>query len=821
MRVSLNAMHNCRLVRGVLGLLLFMACSRAGLAQPSVALAVSGTHGNPDQFRQADILIEGAIKEHRCPGAVLVVGQGDDVVYRKAYGNRALEPAKLAMEPDTIFDMASLTKAVATAPSIMFLSDCGKLKVTDKVAKYIPAFAQNGKQDITIEQLLLHRGGLLPDDDISDYDHGPAEAWKNIYATRPESEPGTHFAYSDVGYIVLGKLVEVVSGRPLDEFAREEIYEPLGMKHARFKPPPDWVEKCAPTEKHDGHWMIGQVHDPRSYALGGVAGHAGLFSTADDLSRFCRMLLHGGQLDGHRVLKESTIREMTRERCLPDGSGCRGYGFDIDTAYSGCRGDRFAVGTTYGHTGFTGTSFWIDPVHQCYLILLTNSVHPDGTGNILKLRHEVATVVAEALLGKEESKPAHPSESKREGKAPAEPGRRPLNAGSAAASPSQNRPPEGIDESVLCGIDVLEQQHFAPLHGKHIALVTNHTGVDETGNRTIDALLAAKDVHLVKLFSPEHGLYGLVDEKVSDAIDKKTRLKVYSLYGKTEKPTPEMLAGVDAIVYDIQDVGARYYTYTTTLGLCMEAAAGRKIPVFVLDRPNPVTGLIVDGPVADENDLGFVCYAPIPVAHGMTDGELARMFNAERHINCSLTVIPMQGWHRWMWWDDTSRMWVNPSPNIRNATQPLLYLGIGLLEATNVSVGRGTDQPFEMFGAPWIDGRNLAAALNRADLPGLRFVPVAFTPASSKFAKQACQGCYVEVLDRTSVQPVRAGLTIAWTLNHLFGKAFEIKSVGNLLRNKDTLTRLMSTDDPHTLPDSWRKPLEAFEQVREKYLIYR
>jgi uncharacterized protein YbbC (DUF1343 family)/CubicO group peptidase (beta-lactamase class C family) len=785
-------MQNRRLICVSLVLLLFMAYSRASRAQRSVASALNDGHGNADQLKRADTLIEDAIKEHRCPGAVLLVGQGDDVFYRKACGNRAVEPARLPMEPDTIFDMASLTKAVATAPSIMILSDRGKLKVTDKVAKYIPAFAQNGKQDITIEQLLLHRGGLLPDDDIADYDHGPAQAWKNIYATRPESRPGTRFAYSDVGYIVLGKLVEVVSGRPLDEFAREEIYEPLGMKHTRFKPPPDWVEKCAPTEKREGHWMIGQVHDPRSYALGGVAGHAGLFSTADDLSRFCRMLLHGGRLDGHRVLKESTIREMTRERCLPDGSGCRGYGFDIDTPYSGCRGDRFAVGSTYGHTGFTGTSFWIDPVHQCYLVLLTNSVHPDGTGNILKLRHEVATVVAEALLGKEQPKTVQSSASKPESEAP-----------------------------VLCGIDVLEQQHFAPLHGKQIALVTNHTGIDATGNRTIDVLLAAKDVHLIKLFSPEHGLYGLVDEKVSDAIDKKTGLKVYSLYGKTEKPTPEMLAGVDAIVYDIQDVGARYYTYTTTLGLCMEAAAGHKIPIFVLDRPNPVTGLIVDGPVADENDLGFVCYAPIPVAHGMTDGELARMFNAERGIHCNLTVIPMQGWHRWMWWDDTSRLWVNPSPNIRNATQPLLYLGIGLLEATNVSVGRGTDQPFEVFGAPWIDARKLAAALNRADLPGLRFVPTAFTPSSSKFAKQACQGCYVEVLDRTAVEPVRAGLTIAWTLNHLFGKAFEINSVGNLLRNKDALTRLQSTDDPHTLPDSWRKPLEAFEQVREKYLIYR
>ena len=770
-------MHRKRFIRALLLTLLPMVCSARFAA------------ADPDpNFEQSDKLIQDAIAHGKCPGAVLLVGRGDQIVYRKAYGNRSLEPAKTPATADTIFDLASLTKAVATAPSIMILADRGQLRVDDKVSKYLPDFARNGKGEITIEQLLLHRGGLIPDNDRADYDNGSAEAFRKIDALTPRWTPGTHFAYSDVGYIVLGRVVEKVSGRPLDAFARAEIFEPLAMDHSRFNPPASWQASCAPTEQRAGHWMAGEVHDPRAYALGGVAGHAGLFSTADDLSRFCRMLLHGGRLDGKQILSEATVKEMTRERCLPHNDGCRGYGFDIDTPYSGCRGDRFDRGSTFGHTGFTGTMFWVDPVHACYFILLTNSVHPDGKGNVLKLRHDVATAVAESLLG------------------------------AAAPSIASTQPTASIP--VLCGIDVLERQHFAPLAGKRLALITNQTGIDASGARTIDVLAAAKNLHLVKLFSPEHGLFGALDERVGDTLDPTTGLKVCSLYGKTEKPTAEMLEGIDALVYDIQDVGARYYTYTSTLGLCMEAAAERKLPFFVLDRPNPVTGKLVDGPLADENDLGFTAYAPIPIAHGMTEGELATFFNAERRIHCDLTVVAMQGWHRWMWWDDTGRMWVNPSPNMRNTTQALLYLAIGFLEASNLSVGRGTDQPFETFGAPWIDGRKLAAELNAAQLPGLRFVPITFTPASSTFAGKTCQGCYIEVIDRTAVEPARSGLTIAWTLKRLFGDVYQIEGVAKLLRNAGTTATLESTDDPRKLPAVWRKSLEAFEATRSKYLLY-
>ena len=284
-----------------------------------------------------------------------------------------------------------------------------------------------------------------------------------------------------------------------------------------------------------------------------------------------------------------------------------------------------------------------------------------------------------------------------------------------------------------------------------------------------------------------------------------------------------MLRGVDTIVFDIQDIGARFYTYISTLGLCMEEAAKQKVRMVVLDRPNPNTGLIVDGPVAQKQHVSFICYGPIPVCHGMTVGELALLFNEDFNIRCDLQVVPMEGWKRTMWWDDTGWMWVNPSPNIRNPTQATLYPAIGLLETTNVSVGRGTDQPFELLGAPWIDGRKLAASLNGARVAGLKFTPVTFTPKSSKYAGQECQGVYIAVTDRRaySISPVAAGVTIAWHLKSLFKDAYQVQDVVRMLHNDDAQKALQAAADPAQIPRSWKEPLEAFRRTREKYLLYR
>ncbi|MGB7157975.1 MAG: DUF1343 domain-containing protein [Tepidisphaeraceae bacterium] len=381
----------------------------------------------------------------------------------------------------------------------------------------------------------------------------------------------------------------------------------------------------------------------------------------------------------------------------------------------------------------------------------------------------------------------------------------------------------GAPADVLTGLDVLKRDDFAPLKGKNLAIVTNHTARDRDGNHIIDLLIKADGVKIVALFSPEHGLYGHLDEKVGHGVDEKTGLKVWSLYGETRRPTAEMLKGVDTIVFDIQDVGARFYTYSATMGIMMEEAAKNKLAIFVLDRPNPITGLIVDGPIADKDKLGFTAFRQIPVSHGMTFGELAQLFNKEfGGINCDLHVVQVENWKRDMWWDATGLTWTNPSPNMRNLTQATLYPAVCLLEATNLSVGRGTDQPFETFGAPWIDGRKLSAALNASNLPGLRFIPIEFTPAKgSKLGTQKCQGVYILVTDRNNLDLVRSGLTMAYHLHKIHGDKFEVDKVVRLLHNKQVLEAMKSTDDPAKLPELWKEPLAQFKAMREKHLIYK
>lgn len=376
---------------------------------------------------------------------------------------------------------------------------------------------------------------------------------------------------------------------------------------------------------------------------------------------------------------------------------------------------------------------------------------------------------------------------------------------------------------VLTGLDVLERDGFKPLQGKRVALITNQTAVNAKGEHLLDILVRAKarGITVTKLFSPEHGLYGAVDEKVGDTVEPKTGLHVYSLYGKTRRPSDEMLKDVDVLVFDIQDVGARYYTYESTMGICMQEAAKRHIKYVVLDRPNPITGTRVDGPIADKQYFGFTAFGPHPLMHGMTMGELARYFNKEYNINADLTIVPCENWKRGDWYDATGLLWINPSPNMRNLTQATLYPCTCLLEASNVSVGRGTDQPFEFFGAPWVDGIRLAAALNAAGLPGLRVVPIEFTPKESKFKGELCHGCYVIVTDREKLEPVGAGLTIAWHLHHLFGDKFQVEKVKNLLQNNAAYDAMMTTTDPRTIPAVWRADVETFKQKRGPYLLYK
>jgi len=377
---------------------------------------------------------------------------------------------------------------------------------------------------------------------------------------------------------------------------------------------------------------------------------------------------------------------------------------------------------------------------------------------------------------------------------------------------------------VLTGLDVLEAQQFKPLAGRRVGVITNHTGVNREGKHLIQLLTSAAGVKVVKLFSPEHGLYGEKDEKVGDGVDAKSGLPVFSLYGKVRTPTPQMLADIDALVFDMQDVGARYYTYIATMGNCMKAAAAAKVRFVVLDRPNPVTGLIVDGPNPDAEHVGkFTCFGPFPVSHGMTIGELATLFNSEYGIGCDLQVIKMQGWNRRMWWDDTGVKWINPSPNLRSPTQALLYLSIGMMEASNVSVGRGTDFPFECFGAPWADSTKLAEALSQQNLPGLSFAPFDFTPTNTPHKihlDQLCHGVKVTVTDRNAVKPVLSGLIMAWTLERLYERDYNYDAMLNLMMNQHIRDEVKKMPDPHAAEGLWKDDVAAFRRLREKYLLY-
>jgi uncharacterized protein YbbC (DUF1343 family)/CubicO group peptidase (beta-lactamase class C family) len=801
------------MLRRLPGLLLFVALAAGPLAQTAPRV---GAHSA--RFAGIDRVVEDAMSAGQTPGAVVAVGRGDAIVFEKAYGQRATVPARELMTLDTVFDLASLTKVVATTTAVMQLVEQGRVRLNDTVATFIPGFERYGKGTITIRHLLTHVSGLRPDVDLHPWE-GYDSAIDLAREEVPMSAPGERFVYSDINFFLLGDIVARVSGMPFDQYVQRYIFQPLGMTDTGFKPSADKRPRIAPTERCDmmAAWpcnspaappLRGIVHDPTARRMGGVAGHAGLFSTARDLSRFARMLIHEGGLDGVRVLSAVTVERMTSPS-TPDGmASVRGLGWDIDTSYSANRGDLFPIGS-YGHTGFTGTSLWIDPFSKSYVIFLSSRLHPDGKGDVTPLRGRVATIAAAGLASL-----ADTMETGRTGAVSA--------AGRARGAPVAPVASAAPSVPVVPGIDVLARDGFAPLKGRRVGLVTNHTGRSASGVSTIDVLHKAAGVELVALFSPEHGIRGILDADVPSSRDEQTGLPIHSLYGDTRRPTDAMLSGIDTLVVDLQDIGVRFYTYAATMGYVMEEAARRKIPVVVLDRPNPINGWQIEGPSADESFMSFIAYMPrMPIRHGMTLGELAKLFNDENKIGAMLTVVPMTNWRREFWYDQTGLAWINPSPNMRNLNQAALYPGVGAIEYSNISVGRGTDQPFEQIGAPWIDGRALAAVLNERNLPGVRFYPVAFTPTSSKYAKEPCQGVFFVITNRASLQPVRLGLEVAAALWKVHGDRYRMENSDRLVGSREILERVRSGEDPARVAASWAAAEARWRLLRAKYLLYR
>lgn len=731
-----------------------------------------------EDFDAVREVLRKAVAKHNPEGAVAWIESGE----RKAVmveGQRALVPEKEAMTEDTIFDAASLTKVVATLPSVMLLIEQGKIELEAEARHYLPEM----RPGVTIRHLLTHTSGLKPGISKEPAWTGYEEGIRRAMELEPDGPPDRFFRYSDINFILLGEVVQRVSGKALNEFAAKNIFEPLKMDSTRFVPPEGWRPRIAPTEKDEhGVMLRGVVHDPTSRKMGGVTGHAGLFTSAGDLAKYARMLLEGGA----DVLKPETVNLMTSPHTMATVFERRGLGWDIDSAYSRPRGKVFPLGS-FGHTGFTGTSLWIEPGSKTFVVFMCSRLHPDGQGSVRDLYEEIGTAAAQDM------------------------------------SFVQNGPPWPRDEkevpTVLNGIDVLVRRKFADLKGLKVGLITNQTGIDAQRHSTIDLLAAAPDVKLKKLFSPEHGIRGELDqEKIGDSKDKKTGLPVLSLYGERRAPSPEQLADLDALVFDIQDIGCRFYTYIGTMRLCMEAAAKAKKSFFVLDRINPIGGLAVEGPAVLDEEKQTATHA-IPLRHGMTAGELATILNAERTMNCDLKVIPVEGWKRGMLHDQTGLPWINPSPNMRSLNAALLYPGIGLLEFS-VSVGRGTDTPFEVLGAPYVNDLKLSHELNKLGLPGVQFTPVRFTPTTSLFKGEPCGGVRIAITNREALKPVEIGIAAACVLQRLHPKVFALEKVNTLLNHGSSLKPIRAQDPWKKIVGGWAAEAVGFEARRKGFLRY-
>jgi len=884
-------------------------------AQESASPSVAPSTQQAAEFAPVSALITKAIAAHQLPGAVLIVGHNGHIAFEHAYGNRALEPAVEPMTEDTLFDIASLTKVIVTSTAVLQLYEQGKLGLDTPVAHYLPKFAENGKEKITVRELMTHYSGLPPDVPLDDAwglaAPDNAEGIRRAMSAAPYAPPGLTFKYSDINFITLAALVEKLTGQPLDVYAEQHIFEPLGMNSTTFHPfaktcgpairtgdavsagpkpigrigvvclPGTWSPyaldpRTAPTSHDDqgtaatnpdfDRILLGTVNDPTARRMAGVAGHAGVFSTAHDMSLFAQALLdkllHNA---GPFPLKQSTLQLAislnepssalnTATIFTPDGEvikgiASHGLGWDLNTAYSRARGAIFPITTrehpgSFGHTGFTGTSLWIDPTSDSYVLLLANSVHPRIGPSIAHLRGEVATAAAEALGLSPESPAATPQDPPR----------------SALSSPGQ--PP------TLTGIDVLEATHFAALkqlaakNGGHLrlGLLTNQTGLDSAGRRTVDILAHADpQIELTTLFSPEHGLFGKQDTVHESAEqDSATHLRVIALYGPKpadRHPKPADLHKLDAVVIDLQDAGVRFYTYETVTGYFLEACAKEQIPLIILDRPNPIGGVALQGPTSDAGLESYTDFMPIPLRHGLTLGELARYFNsnaselpqappmldagavdigtpthAERPpatrpgLHATLIVIPMQNWKRSETFASTGLTFTPPSPNLRSPAAELLYPGIGMVEQTNVSVGRGTATPFEHLGAPWINAQQLADYLNARTIPGIKITPTTLTIAETADHYpnhgQTIPGIRFQVTDSANFNSPEFGVELLSALHHLYPTQFLLKRAHTLVANAATLSAVERGEDPRAIAAAWNSSLSAFEQARKPYLLY-
>lgn len=793
----------------------------AKMAEPVVAPAELNM--DAASLDRIDAIIEENIEAGNFPGGVVCIGRGNKIGFLRCYGNRQTEPTVEPVTPDTLYDLASVSKVTSTAIAVAILVEQGKIEYDDRITRFFPEFGQNGKENVTVRDCLTHVSGLTPDNSIRDYirpeEDNSVKYDPEKFYTREEilqhicelglrTAPGEAFAYSDVGFITMGLVVEKVTGMSQDEFVRQNIYLPLGMTDTGYNPTDEQKKRAAAAEKRvpeDSDWIKGEVHDPRAFAMKGIAGHAGNFSTAPNLAILASMLVGRGTYTPAndpehpvQIMSEATFKQMTESVTIP--RGIRSRGWDKRSPYSGNRAVLMSP-SAIGHSGFTGTSYWIDPDMDLYVIFLGNRLHPDGKGDYVGMCGKIGQIALDSIREKTAADETAAFVKK-----------------SVYVSPNA-----GKSSETLAGVDVMERDGFAPLklRNRRVGLLTNQTGLLRDGRRIPKAMQDA-GVNLTTLFSPEHGLYGALDQSnIDDAKDEETGLPVFSLYGETRRPTPEMLKNVDAFVFDIQDVGVRFYTYISAMCSAMQACADQGKAFFVFDRPNPIGGVKVDGPWLDAGRESYVAFFPMPIQHGMTVGEIALMFANQYKLNLDLTVIPCENWTRDQYFDQTGLTWVNPSPNMRSLTEALLYPGFGIPEFTNISVGRGTDTPFEVIGAPWINAEDLAKKMNGEKLPGIEFEPIKFTPTGSKYKDEEISGLRMKIVDRDKLDAVKVGVALMSRLAADYPDNWETKNANTLLLNDATLAAIRAGKSVGEIAPLWDADLARFKEARQNYLIYR
>ena len=774
-----------------------LACMQSGRAAP--VTNELGPLGAPVPMHDLEAVVAAQIADGNVAGAVVAIGDASGVRERVALGQRSNGPAAEPMTEDTIFDLASLTKAVATATAVLQLAERGRLELDAPASRYWPPFADGGKAHITIRQLLTHTSGLPPGLAAQSELRGPATVLHAIGVMPPIAAPGHRVIYSDLNYVALGEVVHRVSGIGLDAWCAQNIFQPLGMRDTAFRPSHKAIPRIAPTIIRNGRWLRGKVHDPTAAALGGVSGNAGLFSTADDLARFARMLLDGGRLGDRRILQPASVAQLL----TPDGStaveATRTLGWEVQAPLIPNRYRAPRAGLLQ-HLGYTGTGLWIDLVTRRFVIVLTSRLYPAERGNAMPLREAALNLVSSTapLLSGEQIAARAPTMADAV-----------ISAGS--------RLPMAVGP-VRSGIDVLEASGFAPLAGKRVGLVTNHSGFDAQGRRTIDVLNQAPGVRLSAIFAPEHGIGTDLDARFGDTIDVRSNVVVHSLYGNSKDIPRSALADIDVLVFDLQDAGVRFFTYLATLGATLEAAATAHIPVLVLDRPNPMGGDLVGGPVSDTANRSLTNYVSLPLVHGMTIGELARLLNDQLHIGAALHVVAMEQYDRAMRFANTGLGWVPPSPNLRDFAALERYPDVGLIEGASVSVGRGTSAPFGMVGAPWMDGAAVARELNALDT-GATYTPVHFVPAEGPYHGRSCSGVAIH---RTSAltRPGRIGLALARVLSVRYPEHFKLEAIRTSVGSETVWAMLRDGVSLDAIEHTVIAQTDVFLSERAAYLLY-